>query len=173
MRHTSFADMNCSIARTLDVVGERWTLLIIREAFFGTRRFGEFQSHLGIAPNVLTQRLGRLVEQGVLEVGAESQSGRALDYRLTDKGRALFPLIVALAQWGDEHAPAPEGPPVRIIERRTGEAIAPITLRSASTGRVLQPCEITVTEGPGAGPVEKARLDMMRARQAAKVSTDK
>jgi DNA-binding HxlR family transcriptional regulator len=168
MKRTSFSAMSCSIARTLELVGEWWTLLIVREAFFGTRRFGEFQAHLGIAPNVLTQRLTHLVEGGIFEVTAESQSGRALDYRLTDKGRDLFPIIVALAQWGDQHAPAPKGPPVRIIERRTGEPIAPITLRSGSTGRVLQPRDVTVTEGPGAGPQERARFEQIRAGQSTK-----
>jgi DNA-binding HxlR family transcriptional regulator len=167
MRRTSFAEMNCSIARSLDVIGEWWTLLIIREAFFGTRRFGEFEAHLGIAPNVLAQRLARLVEHGVLEVAAESQSGRALDYRLTPKGRALFPVIVALAQWGDQHEPAPDGPPVRIIERSTGQPIAPITLHAAD-GRMLDARDVTVAEGPGAGPVEQARFEKIRARQAAK-----
>ena len=133
MRRTSFSDMSCSIARSLEQIGEWWTLLIIREAFFGTRRFGAFQTNLGIAPNVLTQRLQDLVAQGILEITASSENGRALDYGLTDKGRDLFPIIVALAQWGDRHAAAPEGPPVRIVERRSGEDVAPITLRSPTS----------------------------------------
>ena len=96
MRRTSFADMNCSIARALDLIGEWWTLLIVREAFLGCQRFGEFEARLGIAPNVLSQRLGRLVEGGILQVASTSQSGKALAYRLTDKGRDLHPVIVAL-----------------------------------------------------------------------------
>lgn len=137
MRRTSFSDMSCSIARCLEQVGDGWTLLIVREAFFGTRRFGEFQSHLGIAPNVLTARLQSLVQHGILQAMAESENGRVLDYRLTDKGRDLFPIIVALLQWGDHHAPAPEGPPVQLVDRENGRPIAPLLVRS-DDGRVLQ-----------------------------------
>lgn len=167
MRRTSFSDMRCSIARALEQVGEWWTLLIVREAFFGTRRFGDFQSHLGIAPNVLAQRLQDLVGHGILEVTSTSENGRALDYKLTDKGRDLFPVIVALAQWGDQHAPAPDGPPVRIVERRTGRDIAPLSLRSA-TGRALTARDVTVAEGPGAHADERERFEQIRARQAAR-----
>jgi DNA-binding HxlR family transcriptional regulator len=166
MRRTSFSDMSCSIARTLEQVGDWWTLLIVREAFWGTRRFSEFQANLGIAPNVLTQRLHQLVSHGILEVTATSDNGRALDYRLSDKGRDLMPVIVALAQWGDRHAPAPDGPPVRIVERRNGREVAPLALRSSVTGRALGPKDVTVTEGPGAGPAEQARFERLRARQA-------
>ena len=95
MRRTSFADMNCSIARALDLIGEWWTLLIVREAFLGCQRFGEFEARLGIAPNVLSQRLSRLVEGAILQVTATSQSGKALAYRLTDKGRAVGARISA------------------------------------------------------------------------------
>lgn len=137
MRRTSFSDMSCSIARCLEQVGDGWTLLIIREAFFGTRRFGEFQSHLGIAPNVLTARLQSLVQHGILQAMAESENGRVLDYRLTDKGRDLFPIVIALLQWGDRHAPAPEGPPVQVVDRENGRPIAPLQVRSED-GRVLQ-----------------------------------
>src|SRR6218665_3022642 len=137
MRRTSFWDMSCSIARCLEQVGDGWTLLIIREAFFRTRRFGEFQSHLGIAPNVLTSRLQGLVQHGILQAMAESENGRVLDYRLTDKGRDLFPIVIALLQWGDRHAPAPEGPPVQVVDRENGQPIAPLQVRSED-GRVLQ-----------------------------------
>jgi len=171
MRRTSFSDMSCSIARTLEQVGDWWTLLIVREAFWGTRRFGEFQSHLGIAPNVLTQRLHDLVGHGILEITATSDNGRALDYRLSDKGRDLLPVIVALAQWGDRHAPAPDGPPVRIVERRNGREVAPLALRSSATGRVLTSKDVTVTEGPGAGPAEQARFDAIRAKLGHKAGT--
>ena len=143
MRRTSFSDMSCSIARTLEQVGDWWTLLIIREALSGTRRFGEFQSHLGIAPNVLTQRLQDLVHNGILEVTTASENGRALDYRLTDKGRDLFPIIVALALWGDRHAPAPGGPPVVIVDRDQQRPIAPLQVRS-DDGRVLQARDVAV-----------------------------
>lgn len=168
MRRTSFADMNCSIARSLDLIGEWWTLLIVREAMWGSQRFGEFEANLGIAPNVLSQRLDKLVQGGVLEVTASSQSGRALAYRLTDKGRDLFPVIVALAQWGDKHAAAPHGPPVRIVERATGRAIAPLAPHSARTGQPLHPRDVAVVAGPGATAADRARLQQLREREALK-----
>jgi DNA-binding HxlR family transcriptional regulator len=136
MRRTSFSDMSCSIARCLEQIGDWWTLLLIREALSGTRRFGEFQAHLGIAPNVLATRLQGLVHHGILQVTDTSENGRALAYRLTDKGRDLFPIIVALAQWGDRHAAAPEGPPVQIVDRATQRPIAPLQVRSED-GRIL------------------------------------
>lgn len=136
MRRTSFSDMSCSIARCLEQVGDWWTLLIVREALSGTRRFSEFQSHLGIAPNVLSARLQGLVQHGILQAVAESENGRVLEYRLTDKGRDLFPVIVALLQWGDRHAPALEGPPVQMVDRENGRPIAPLLVRS-DDGRVL------------------------------------
>lgn len=143
MRRTSFSDMSCSIARCLEQVGDWWTLLIVREAFFGTRRFGEFQSHLGIAPNVLSARLHGLVQHGILQAMAESENGRVLDYRLTDKGRDLFPIVIAMLQWGDRHAPAPEGPPVQIVDRENGRPIAALQVRS-DDGRVLQARDVRV-----------------------------
>jgi len=143
MRRTSFSDMSCSIARCLEQVGDWWTLLIVREAFFGTRRFGEFQSHLGIAPNVLSARLQSLVQHGILQAVAESENGRVLDYRLTDKGRDLFPVIIAMLQWGDRHAAAPQGPPVQIVDREGGRPIEALQVR-AQDGRVLQARDVRV-----------------------------
>lgn len=157
MRRTSFAKMSCSIARTLELVGDWWTFLIVREAFFGSRKFGEFEKALGIAPNVLTQRLVKLVEGGILVVEASSVSGKALSYRLSPKGRDLFPVLVAMLQWGDQHASAPKGPPVRIVERRTGQEIAPMRLRSAS-GEALDVSEVMPVPGPGAGQAVRRRL---------------
>lgn len=167
MRRTSFADERCSIARALDLIGEWWTLLIVREAFLGCQRFGEFEARLGIAPNVLNQRLKRLVEGGVLQVAATSQSGKALAYRLTDKGRDLHPVIVALAQWGDRHAAAPDGPPIQLVERDTGVPIAPMAARSAVTDRPLRPRDVAVVAGPGATDSDHARLADLRAQEAA------
>jgi len=143
MRRTSFSDMSCSIARCLEQVGDWWTLLIVREAFFGTRRFGEFQSHLGIAPNVLSARLQSLVQHGILQAVAESENGRVLDYRLTDKGRDLFPVIIAMLQWGDRHAAAPDGPPVQIVDRESGRPIEALQVRSQD-GRVLQARDVRI-----------------------------
>ena len=103
MRRTSYEQMNCSIASALDVVGEPWTLLIVRDAFYGVRRFDDFQENLGIARNVLTARLKKLVEAGVFRKTAYRQRPLRHEYRLTDKGAALFTVIVGLKQWGDRY----------------------------------------------------------------------
>ena len=152
--------MSCSIARSLEQIGDWWTLLIIREALSGSRRFSDFQSHLGIAPNVLTNRLQGLVQHGILQVTDTSENGRALAYRLTDKGRDLFPIIVALAQWGDRHAAAPEGPPVQIVERGSKRPIAPLQVQS-DDGRALQARDVTLQVREGFsrdGEAAKPRL---------------
>ena len=102
MRKASFADMHCSIAQSLEIVGEWWTLLILRDAFLGVRRFEDFVERLGISRNVLTIRLDRLVGAGILERHAYDEGRGRYDYLLTDKGRALWPVMTALRQWGDE-----------------------------------------------------------------------
>jgi DNA-binding HxlR family transcriptional regulator len=112
----------CSIAGTLEVIGERWTLLIVRDAFLGTRRFDDFQRNLGIARNVLQTRLERLVEEGVLERRQYQERPQRWEYRLTDKGIDLWPVLVALMSWGDRHV-YPDGPPVVIEHRGCGGAV--------------------------------------------------
>jgi DNA-binding HxlR family transcriptional regulator len=114
MRRTSFADMDCSVARTLEIVGEWWTMLVIREAFNGVRRFDEFQGRLGIARNVLAARLQRLVDNGILERRLYQERPQRFEYRLTDKGRDLYPVLIALMGWGDRWMSGPEGPPVKL-----------------------------------------------------------
>lgn len=126
MRVTSLAEWNCSIARTLDVVGEWWTLLILRDAFRGTRRFDDFQESLGLARSVLTARLGKLTEHGVLERRQYSDHPPRYEYHLTDKGRALFPVMAALIHWGDEWAPSPAGPPVEFVHDTCGNVTTPV-----------------------------------------------
>ncbi|HTW83445.1 MAG TPA: helix-turn-helix domain-containing protein [Candidatus Sulfotelmatobacter sp.] len=112
-RRRSFEDMNCSIARSLDVIGEWWTLLIVREAFRGVRRFDVFADRLGIASNILTARLRRLVEHDVLAERVYQERPLRVEYRLTPKGRELFPVLLALLQWGDRWY-AQDGPPVAL-----------------------------------------------------------
>ena len=109
----------CSIARTLELVGERWTLLIVRDAFLGVRRFGDFADRLGIARNVLQDRLGRLVESGILEKVPYSERPLRYEYRLTDMGRDLWPSLHALMQFGDRYL-APDGPPAIPVHRGCG-----------------------------------------------------
>ncbi|NBD20340.1 transcriptional regulator [Aquabacterium fontiphilum] len=169
MTRSSFAHMRCSIARSLDVIGEWWTLLIVREAFWGARRFGEFEARLGIAPNILSQRLGRLVAHGVLEVTQTSQNGKAMAYALTDKGRDLLPVLVALTQWGDQHEALPDGPAVTLVDRATGQPLGPLRL-STRDGQPVAPRNVTVLPGPGALDDERERLEALQARRAARLA---
>ena len=120
MLNRTYPDQDCSIARTLEVVGERWSLLILREAFWGTRRFDDFQAHLGIARNVLTARLAHLCESGLMEKRPYSERPPRYEYHLTDSGRALGPVLIALIKWGDAHQPSPDGPPVRVLHSDCG-----------------------------------------------------
>ena len=110
----------CSVARTLEVIGDRWTMLVVRDAFHGIRRFEEFQERLGIARNVLSSRLTRLVDEGVLEKRLYQDRPPRFEYRLTPKGVDLFPVMVSLMKWGDRHAPSPDGPPVVVLHRGCG-----------------------------------------------------
>jgi DNA-binding HxlR family transcriptional regulator len=147
--------MRCSIARALDLVGEWWTMLVVREAFMGTTRFDAFQRNLGIAPNILSARLKRLVAGGVLQ-HMPAGGARRQEYRLTEKGRDLFPVLVALLQWGDHWLAGPEGPPVRLLDRAAGLPVA-VGVRS-SDGRTLRPADIRLVPGPGSRDVEPRRL---------------
>lgn len=119
MRRTSFEQMDCSVAQCLEVVGEWWSLLIVRDALLGVRRFDDFQARLGISRNVLNQRLNRLVEHGVFRRVPYQEHPPRHEYRLTDKGRDLWGVITAMRQWGDTWA-APDGPPVEVIHLGCG-----------------------------------------------------
>ncbi|MCC5885117.1 MAG: helix-turn-helix transcriptional regulator [Gammaproteobacteria bacterium] len=142
--------MNCSLAQTLEVVGERWTMLILRDAFFGIRRFEEFQRRLGIARNILSARLSHLVTEGILERHSVSPGGKWAEYRLTAKGKALQPALLALVQWGDYWYPNEDGIRVEFFDRRSGDSILPIRAYSQD-GEALEPRDIGARPGPG-GP---------------------
>lgn len=122
----SFDPMQCSIARTLEVVGERWSLLILRDVFYGLRRFDDFRRDLGIARNVLTDRLNKLVDQGVLERRLYQEGPRRFEYRLTPKGRDLLPVLLAMMQWGDRWEAEGDEPPVALIHTSCGNATEPV-----------------------------------------------
>jgi len=140
---------NCSAARALEIVGERWSLLIIRNAMFaGETRFTEFQRHLGIAPNILSNRLDRFVEAGLMQTRSLTGDRETREYVLTSKGLDLQPVILALTEWGDRWA-APEGPP--IIYRHDGCGGRVRThLRCDDCGIALAPTQVTQRPGPGA-----------------------
>ncbi|HET9691294.1 MAG TPA: helix-turn-helix domain-containing protein [Acidimicrobiales bacterium] len=148
MEHKSFADMDCSVAQCLEVVGEWWSMLVVRDAFLGYSRFDEFQQRLGISRNVLTQRLARLVEAGVLAKVPYSERPLRHDYRLTDKGRDLWPVLTAMRQWGDRHA-APGGPPVQMTHRSGCGHVCDAVPTCSVCGEPLGPRDVKVMPGPG------------------------
>jgi len=143
---------HCAIARALEVIGECWTFHIVRDAFFGIRNFEGFQENLGIARNVLANRLSKLVDAGILSRVPDADDRRKVQYRLTDKGRDLFPVIMALGQWGMRwETETAEKEAFVIVDRENGVPIAPIEVRAAD-GRALRPWETRVVAGPGMTP---------------------
>jgi DNA-binding HxlR family transcriptional regulator len=144
-----YPDQVCSIARSLEIVGERWTLLILRDALLGLTRFEEFQESLGIASNVLTNRLKLLCDEGVLDrVPDRDRPGRP-KYVLTEKGNELGPALIVLMKWGDRHYPTPGGPPRLTLHAGCGGSIGP-DLRCDRCGEQVRPGEIELPLGPGA-----------------------
>ena len=160
MKRTSFAQFNCSLAQTLEVIGDWWTLMIVRDAFFGTTRFEAFQQDLGIARNILTQRLKHLVEQGVLARRPLAEGRRQCEYLLTEKGCDLLPVLLAATQWGDKWAPNRRGKRVVFVEATTGRPIAALAPCTAQ-GELLRMEEIEPRAGPGASPEAKARFSRL------------
>lgn len=127
----------CPVARSLDVIGDRWSLLIVRDAFDGVRRFSEFQRSLGMARNILADRLRRLVEAGVLASAPPANGGAHQEYVLTEEGKRLFPVIVALRQWGERHLFAQGEPHSTLVDRRTGRPLA-FMAPAGSDGRPVE-----------------------------------
>lgn len=148
MRRSTF-DLNCSIARSLEIVGEWWTFLVLRDAFFGVTRFDRFQRRLGISRNILAARLETLVAAGILEERPYDVARGRSDYLLTEKGRALWPVLVALRQWGDEWVTGEDRAPV-LAEHRTCGAVTRAHLVCGSCGEALEPGDLRMVPGPGA-----------------------
>ena len=146
MKRRDFDHLNCSLAQTLSVIGEHWTLLIIRDAFMGLRRFDDFQKDLGIARNVLSERLKRLVNEEVREK-TPGEKGFP-EYHLTAKGLALQPILISMTHWGDKHRPNPKGRRLIFLDRKNRKPIQTMTVR-AHDDRRLKPKDITVKRGPG------------------------
>ena len=158
MYRKRFTGMNCSVARALDEIGEWWTLLIVRECTQGTTRFDEFQKQLGIARNVLADRLQRLTELGTVERFPLEDRANTDGYRLTRKCEELYPVLVALYQWGDRWL-APNGKsPTVLVEDRTGEPIGRLMVRG-SNGQVLSPKDIRFERGPGSTATTDATIE--------------
>ena len=145
MLHRNYEDQNCSIARALEIVGERWTLLIVRDVFLGRHRFDEFQESLGIARNVLAERLNRLVDEGILERVRYSERPERFEYHLTPKGRDLHLALAGLRQWGDKYGS--EKPPT-LLRRKSDrkQVVAALVPKGAETLRYE---EVELVPGPG------------------------
>jgi DNA-binding HxlR family transcriptional regulator len=142
-----YEDQVCSVARSLEVVGERWTLLIVRDALLGLRRFDEFHKSLGLARNVLSDRLGKLVEHGIMERVEYQERPVRLEYHLTARGRELRTVILALMRWGDEHMAGPQGPP-RLI--RHADCGAPVTVSPVCEEHgPVDLGQVRMVDGPG------------------------
>jgi DNA-binding HxlR family transcriptional regulator len=137
VKRTSFEGNPCPIARSLDAIGDWWSLLIIRDAFMGTRRFGEFQKRLGLAKNILTVRLKTLVERGILTLEPASDGSPYREYVLTPKGRGLFPILVALRQWSEEFDERPDEIATMLVDRERGRPVRKLML-CAEDGRPLR-----------------------------------
>ena len=149
MRKASFADMHCSIAQSLEIVGEWWTLLILRDAFLGVRRFEDFVERLGISRNVLTNRLDTLVATGILERRPYDEARGRHEYVLTDKGRALWPVMTALRQWGDEWIYGDGNEPL-LIEHRSCGHVTTGQMTCSACGEALDVRSVRAVPGPGA-----------------------
>ncbi len=148
MERKSFGDVDCSVAQCLEVVGEWWTMLIVRDVFLGVHRFEEMQHRLGISRNVLTQRLVRLVAAGILVKAPYQAHPVRHEYRLTDKGRDLWPVLTAMRHWGDLHA-APRGPRLVLTHKPCGHTIEPV-LHCPDCDAPAAPRDYEVAPGPGA-----------------------
>jgi len=160
MRRKRFDQMNCGIAQALEALGDWWTLLIVRDAFFGARRFGDFQRSLGIAKNILSARLQHLVEHGVFERVDVGSEGERFEYRLTEKGDALLTVLTALREWSDEWVFGRGNEPVIVRDRKSGRRIAKLRIADAD-GALLTRRELRTEPGPGASP---ATIRLLRRR---------
>jgi DNA-binding HxlR family transcriptional regulator len=147
MRWREIGTVTCSVARALSVVGDPWTLIIVREAFLGTRRFEDFQVYIGLSPHLLSERLGKLVKHGVMKRRLYCERPARHEYRLTRKGRDLYPVIVSLARWGDDWLAGDDGPPLAFIHRGCGRPTVPV-LACSECGDPITPFAVRAEQGP-------------------------
>jgi DNA-binding HxlR family transcriptional regulator len=147
VRWNEIDQMTCSLARTLSVIGDRWTMLILRDAFLGVRRFEDFENDLKMPRHRLSERLRKLVEQGVLARVQYQTRPRRFEYRLTDKGVDLYPVIVSMLNWGDRWMAGSAGPPVELIHRKCGKQIVP-GLKCPECDEPIRAREMTARPGP-------------------------
>jgi DNA-binding HxlR family transcriptional regulator len=157
MKRTSLEQAECPVARSLDAIGDWWSLLIIRDAFLGIRRFSEFQKNIGLAKNILTVRLRALVDHGILKTAPASDGSAYQEYVLTPKGRGVFPVLVALRQWSEEFSFSPGECATLLVDRNKGRPVRKLELR-AGDGRLLGDGDTEVKPNPSAkNPAAKRR----------------
>lgn len=161
MERVTFEDRNCSVARSVDVLGDWWNLLLVRELLWGTTKFDDFQRNLAISKSILSKRLKLLQDCGIV---VKNAVGRGTDYTLTEKGRDLHVIIIAMLQWGDRWNPLVEGAPLLPINRKTGATLAPVQLTDIN-GSPIALEDLGLLPGPGADESTYERLG--RVRQAA------
>ncbi|HEA52558.1 winged helix-turn-helix transcriptional regulator [Marinobacter antarcticus] len=150
MARKRFDDSNCSVARALNQVGDWWSLLIVLHAMHGTRRFVDFHQELGIAKNILCDRLARLVDNEVLKKVEVGEHGSRFEYRLTGKGRDLFPVVIALRQWGDKWNPAPDDAGLNLRDRATGQPIQAVQVHNTKGDPItVRDVFIPIASAPG------------------------
>jgi DNA-binding HxlR family transcriptional regulator len=167
MRWNDIGEITCSVARTLSVVGDRWTLLILRDAFLRTRRFEDFQMHLGMTRHRLADRLAKLVEHGVFERVRYQERPERYEYRLTEKGRDLYPVIVSLVGWGDRWMAGKAGAPIELVHRSCGHVMMP-TMTCPHCGDALTARDVTAQPGPALRvPARRPKRRGTPARRAA------
>jgi DNA-binding HxlR family transcriptional regulator len=164
MLERTYPDQVCSVARALEVVGERWTLLILRDATFGVRRFDDFRASLGLARSVLTARLNRLVDEGLLERSRYQSNPDRFEYLLTAKGRQLGPVIFHLMKWGDAHYPTAAGPPRLSLHKGCGGEVD-AALRCSRCGKRVDFADLELTPGPGLRAAAREREGSVSSRR--------
>jgi DNA-binding HxlR family transcriptional regulator len=157
MGRKRFGHMNCGIGQALEALGDWWTLLIVRDAFFGVRRFADFERSLGIAKNVLSARLAHLVDHGIFERVDVGSEGHRFEYRLSGKGEALLPVLTAMREWSDEWVFGRGNEPVILTDRRTGRRLPKLQVTDAD-GRPLSRRDLRTLPGPGASKDTLRRL---------------
>jgi len=163
MKRTNLGNLQCPVARSLERVGEWWSILILRDAVYGLKRFDEFQKSLDIAPNMLTRRLSALVKSGLLKRQRYSDKPPRYEYVLTDLGRDFRPVLASLLAWGNKHF-APEGASVLLVDSETGATAEPMVVDRVS-GRPIPGPGFSLVAGPAAG--ERMRLRLARAAETA------
>ncbi len=162
MQRKSFGNMQCPIARSLERVGEWWSILILRDALYGLTRFDEFQKSLDIAPNMLTRRLNALVDEGLLERHLYCEKPPRYEYRLTERGHDFRPVLLALMAWGNKHF-APEGASVVLLDANTGKKVDPVLVDGATGKKINEKDHVM-----GAGPAASERILRRIARTPAR-----